>query len=179
MEYTPEQKEVIKSLKKFLFHSRDREILLNAPGGTGKTAIISGIFEGIPGVRAVFTAPTHQALSVLSGSLGGCRYSVMTIHKFLRLTLDEGKLIQKRRGEEEEDTDFLVVDECSMVGQDLLYFINRFLEGHPECKVVYLGGYWTTSSGWRTNIRNFQEEDRNPDFDQKYAFRQRIGDEIS
>ena len=139
MEYTPEQKEVIKSLKKFLFHSRDREILLNAPGGTGKTAIISRIFEGIPDVQVVFTAPTHQALSVLLGALGECKYSLMTIHKFLRLTLDEGKLIQKRRREENEDVDFLIVDECSMVGQELLYFINRFLEGHPECKIVYLG----------------------------------------
>jgi ATP-dependent exoDNAse (exonuclease V) alpha subunit len=92
-------------------------IVLNAPGGTGKTFTIKRILETRKDIAVL--APTHKAASLFHKE----RINAQTVHKFLKAE----KEIDENTGElyfvfnrENTDTDIIIVDEASMVSQEML-----------------------------------------------------------
>lgn len=97
-------------------------------------------------VRVGVTAPTHKAVEVLrrklhEAGLVDVAATCMTIHAMLGLkpgVSDSEKMILKRSGGKgcTGDFDFIIIDECSMIGSDLQAFIDNDLQFHF---VLYVG----------------------------------------
>jgi exodeoxyribonuclease-5 len=120
------------------------QALLKGPAGTGKTTVMVAtvIFLTLRGIRVQVTAPTHKAVKVLADKIeplskkfGAYPPEPRTIHSVL-------SLVPKRviPGEPEgyrrngvlslEGIDLIIVDECSMVGQELHRYIVNDTEEH-------------------------------------------------
>lgn len=109
----------------------DKFLTLRGNAGSGKTTTIVNIIKGIPPELSVgLSSPTHKATKVIERmtieqGISG-RVTVATIHSILAL-----KLIQRGEEEicvpnnfaEEKVFDVLVIDECSMLGEELINFI--------------------------------------------------------
>lgn len=115
----------------------------------------------IEGVR--LATPTHEAANVLNGKIGGDYLNVRefceqegvyldklpemlpvvatTIHSLLGLRPEEGKTkkedarLVRSKSSKLKEGDYLIIDECSMVSDDLLGFINQDL---ASCKAAVL-----------------------------------------
>jgi ATP-dependent exoDNAse (exonuclease V) alpha subunit len=105
-------------------------------GGTGKTTAIKSINSRF---RVAFTAPTNKAAKVMRDS--GCpAANTMTIYSFLGLTVNEatGKITIDKKGRcKSGDYDFLVIDECSMLNDDICGRLRQL--GH--IKIVLMGDF--------------------------------------
>lgn len=120
------------------------QALLKGPAGTGKTTVMVAcvIFLTLRGIRVQVTAPTHKAVKVLADKIeplakkfGAYPPEPRTIHSVL-------SLVPRRAipGEPEgyrrngilslEGIDLIIVDECSMVGQELHRYITSDTEEH-------------------------------------------------
>lgn len=126
--------------------------LLKGPAGTGKTTVMVAtvIFLTLRGIRVQVTAPTHKAVKVLADKIeplsrkfGAYPPEPRTIHSVL-------SLVPKRviPGEPEgyrrngvlclDGIDLIIVDECSMVGQELHRYIVNDTEEH-ELSLLFAG----------------------------------------
>ena len=105
-------------------------------GGTGKTTAIKSISSRF---RVAFTAPTNKASKVMRDS--GCPVdATMTIYSFLGLTVNEatGKVTIDKKGRcKSGDYDFLIVDECSMLNDDICDRLRQL----GRIKIVLMGDY--------------------------------------
>jgi exodeoxyribonuclease-5 len=136
------QWEIIEDISKIA--NSKGQALLKGPAGTGKTTVMVAavIFLTLRGVRVQVTAPTHKAVKVLADKIeplskkfGAYPPEPRTIHSVL-------SLVPKRviPGEPEgyrrngvlclEGIDLIIVDECSMVGQELHRYIVNDAEEH-------------------------------------------------
>ncbi len=115
--FTQEQQTIIDHLESLDRTSSRQLLLVDAPGGTGKSFTLKH-FARDP--RFQFVAPTHHACKVLRAS--GIK-NVMTIDKFLGLKFEydsEGNRLKKYSCNSWGDCRILVVDECSMVNKEQL-----------------------------------------------------------
>jgi exodeoxyribonuclease-5 len=113
--------------------------LLTGYAGTGKTFLMQSVVKNLKASSlrgsVVVTAPTHKAVQVLSRKMteAGIEVEAMTIHSLLGLKpAPEGeKSVLKRSGQSQTSFyKFIVIDECSMVGADLMDYIENDLRFH-------------------------------------------------
>lgn len=121
--------------------------ILSGPAGSGKTTLTASFIReaGIRGLSLAITAPTHKALRVLRGMLErtgpvGIFLHFTTLHSILGLRLnenDDGSFSVKPGPAPDLSVfDWIIVDECSLVGKDLLGEMER-ARGH--CRVLFVG----------------------------------------
>lgn len=122
------------------FHS------LTGNAGTGKTFLMMAVVEALKarmkkGRQVAVTAPTHKAVNVLKDKMdfAGLDVPSGTIHSILGLKVtpdgEKQKLRSTGRGSQ-DDFDVIVLDECSMVGLDLIHHVRTKLE---HAFVLYVG----------------------------------------
>jgi len=130
----------------------DNIVALSGAAGTGKTYLTTAIVEYLhTKYRVTITAPTHKALKVLAFNMYNNdikNISSKTIHSFLNIKLftdyDKGiqKFVPDKEKKDTEKTDILVVDESSMVSDDLYGFIMDAIEQDRIKAVLFVGDYY-------------------------------------
>jgi len=130
--YTRQQLAAIKEalLKKVL-------VITGGPG-VGKTTIIKAIIEILVqnGWTVELTAPTGKAAKRLTEATG---YEAKTIHRLLEAKYNEktGKTYFAVNESNPLEADAVIVDETSMVGNDVMYFLLQGLK--DETKLILVG----------------------------------------
>lgn len=135
---TSDQETAYKAILDFL-SSEDRTMVLEGYAGTGKTTLTALLVSERSDLRICVTAPTHKAVSVLAAKIPTADLS--TIHSLLKLRVkDLPDGTQTCRPEDPTFSltgiDLLVVDECSMLGSDLLDYI---FQRSGEAKILFVG----------------------------------------
>ena len=123
LELSRDQRAAVDDIQHWWRHSKRQVFHLAGYAGTGKTTLVTGLPEMMPGIRIQYAAFTGKAASVLRKR--GAENAV-TLHSLLYgapTTRRDGELVWRRRGGG-IDADLIVADECSMVhqrlGRDLL-----------------------------------------------------------
>ena len=117
--------------------------LLTGHAGSGKTTMMQHFARAMleRGKSIVLTAPTHKAVSVLARKLAEAEIAVdcRTIHSLLSLKPrphGDRLVFERDRHAEPVTSDIVVVDECSMVDEQLFRQIRRHL---PLAFVLFIG----------------------------------------
>lgn len=111
---------------------------LRGPAGTGKTTLLVGLIAALDilGLKVVVTSFTHKACSVIAAQMQKIgpymdqTVEPITLHRLLNLKpqrAEYGKpeTFTQARPPELGNVDFVLVDECSMVGKDLVLHIEK------------------------------------------------------
>jgi len=115
--------------------------------GTGKTAVIQKIIAEQNGTVAM-AAPTHQAVGVLREMcpIIDARKTFATVHSLLGLypafnDVGEIERFKPTDGEIEGiDADLVVVDECSMIDEEVAYYLGEAQNESPRSTdVIFMG----------------------------------------
>ena len=148
MDWSPQQDEALRQVSAWLKHRRPQVFRLFGYAGTGKTTLARHFAEGIDG-EVVFGAFTGKAAAVLRSK--GCA-GATTIHSLIyrpkSVDAEEPSFVINRDGGAAK-ADLIVIDECSMVdeelGRDLLSFgIPVLVLGDPaQLPPVKGGGFFT------------------------------------
>ena len=130
----------------------DNMVALSGAAGTGKTYLTTAIVEHLKeNYHITITAPTHKALRVIAFNMynnGINNISTKTIHSFLNIKLftdyDKGiqKFVPEKTKKDVDKTDILIVDESSMVSDDLYGFIVNAIEQERVKAVLFVGDYY-------------------------------------
>ena len=130
----------------------DNMLALSGAAGTGKTYLTTAIVEELhKKYKVTITAPTHKALRVIAYNMyseGITDISTKTIHSFLNIKLftdyDKGiqKFVPEKTKKDQDKTDILVIDESSMVSEDLYGFIMDAIEQDRVKAVLFVGDYY-------------------------------------
>ena len=130
----------------------DNVVALSGAAGTGKTYLTTAIVEHLhQNYHITITAPTHKALRVIAFNMynnGITNISTKTIHSFLNIKLftdyDKGiqKFVPEKTKKDIDKTDILIVDESSMVSDDLYGFIMDAIEQERIKAVLFVGDYY-------------------------------------
>jgi len=118
--------------------------LLTGHAGSGKTYLMQRLTKNMLAKkrRIVLSAPTHKAVAVLARKLAEANIRDVpcrTIHSILSLTpkpRTDRLVFERERDAEPVTADVVVVDECSMVSEDLYRHIKRHL---PNAFVLFVG----------------------------------------
>lgn len=115
---------------------------LRGPAGTGKTTLLKYIVLGALelDLRVVVTSLTHKACGVLREKFESLRSygvkppEVRTLHSLLNLSpkhaaYGEPETFIQKRQPDFRGIDLMIVDECSMLGDDLMNFIEKDMKG--------------------------------------------------
>lgn len=138
-EFTADQTEACKLIEDWFLHSTRQAFVLAGYAGTGKTTLLKHVVTDVLGLvpedTAAFVTPTGKAATVLIRS--GIRAT--TIHKLIYTSLVQEteielngkkitveKLIFKRRESIEKRIKLIVLDEASMVSDEVLYDLIEF-----------------------------------------------------
>jgi len=115
----------------FITSHQSGQILLNAPGGTGKTHFVKYLMANRKSLKNITVlAPTHKAKSLFIAEKIPC----FTIHKFLKSekTIDEetGEILFKFNLNDDfksnsDSQGLLIVDECSMISVEMFKILNK------------------------------------------------------
>jgi len=116
-----------------------RYILLDGPGGSGKTFVIKSIInnlEKVKNFKVKVLAPTHKASGVIRDSL---QMPVSTIAKFLGFKIsidDEGNENKIYENGEYMMTkfDLLIIDECSMINKEQTDILSNI-----STSIIFIG----------------------------------------
>ena len=112
--------------------------VLTGYAGTGKTTLMQVVARELTeaGKRPVMTAPTHKAVGVLADKLrqAGVEISTCTIHSLLGLIPKSdgrgGAVLKRNTRTSLGGIGAVIIDECSMIGSDLMGFITNDLAEH-------------------------------------------------
>lgn len=155
-ELTPTQKKIFDKLLHFL-KSNDRETLLVGYAGTGKTTIVAEFMRTV--IRSklcnkiVVAAPTHKAVNIVKSKIHENNSNIvenpesidiMTIHRALNyrsfVNSSGERYFCKGRVEPNWSIyDLLIVDECSMLSNQIIRDIKSQLLKESKIKVLYVG----------------------------------------
>lgn len=133
---------------------KEKYFTLSGKGGTGKTFVIGRALEAITQRHAdihpnniICATISHAAKNVLQDSIGS-KYKVTTIASLLNMQIEygeDGELLftppplKKDSPIASRDIKIVVIDECSMVTEELFTLImNR---KNPEAKVIAMGDH--------------------------------------
>ena len=159
---TKEQKTIYNHLINFTQSSnpKDNEILLVGYAGTGKTTLmakfINDLVENKICKRIVMAAPTHKAVNIAKSKLFPDTnedydelkktINIMTVHRLLNYQSYVGQEGEKffAKGKIEPNWsiyDLIVVDECSMLSNQIIGDIKELIgkEANSKVKVIYVG----------------------------------------
>lgn len=130
--------EIIRAAKPGAFHC------LTGYAGSGKTTLMQAFARELADRHQsiVLTAPTHKAVAVLSRKLNEANITgvpCVTIHSLLSLTprpRGDRLVFERKKRADPVMQDVVVIDECSMVSEELLVHIRRHLQ---ESFVLFVG----------------------------------------
>lgn len=124
--------------------SKNRSVVLKGYAGTGKTFTIVEWLKS-SGRKVLLTAPTNKATAVLEQMCArtGLKAKCATTHSALALNLiwNEGKQILKPKKKGSpifESYPTVVVDECSMLNEEMMGFIESS-QNRKRNRVIYMG----------------------------------------
>lgn len=110
--------------------------LLTGYAGVGKTVVLLVVAIVLRGRGTMVTmcAPTHQAVAVLAKKLKTADIAVASVTLARLLSLSprprgDRLVFTRRKGADPIEADVVLVDECSMIGTDLMGYIRRHLTG--------------------------------------------------
>jgi exodeoxyribonuclease-5 len=150
MAWSPQQDEALSAVARWLKEGGAQVFRLFGYAGTGKTTLAKHIADDVEG-EVIFGAFTGKAASVLRAK--GCR-DASTIHAMIyrsKASDEGGPLFALNRSGPAAKADLIIIDECSMVdeelGRDLLSFGKPVLVlGDPaQLPPVKGGGFFTAS----------------------------------
>lgn len=155
---TPQQQQVYDSLSEFVLRKKDSTMaVLSGFAGTGKTTVIGALLGSLKGknLRIAVAAPTNKAVRVLRDKIinAGANDEPInprqkaqnwiefgSLHSFLGLRLKEledGSQEAIPEGESSlHEYDVVVIDEASMIGQDLF---GRILYSKRNALILFVG----------------------------------------
>lgn len=156
---TPHQRSVVTKGVAYLKEDNHRILLIQGSAGTGKTTLVHTLVSELSHelsakkdrtYSVVMTAPTHKAVEVLrqkNSDEDNIYTEFCTLHSALRLkySIDEDKGIEEYipdpsiRERKLSGATILVIDEASMIGTDLLHYIDLSLEDNKLLKVIFIG----------------------------------------
>lgn len=111
-------------------------IITGGPG-TGKTTIIQCILYVLKklGKTALLAAPTGRAAKRMSST---CGIEAKTIHRLLEYSYSaEDKMIFAKNQDNPLESDYLIIDEASMIDITLLHYLLQAL--HPHMQLIFVG----------------------------------------
>jgi superfamily II DNA or RNA helicase len=124
----PDQQDAVAFFKRW-WNSDRRFAILEGAAGTGKTTIVQHLVKDLANCDPLFTAPTNEACKQLentlpAGSLIKTTYSALGFHFN---SSSEVKALGRHGGLPTviNDINLLIIDECSMVGKELLEAIEE------------------------------------------------------
>lgn len=143
IQLTPGQEAALQQL--LAFARRDpgtpATMVLRGYAGTGKTTLVGQLLARVAdSMRVAVAAPTNKAVGVLRQKVGDVRAEFRSIHSFLGLRMKE-----REDGSAEctpegvpslHEYDLAVIDECSMIGDQLFGMIATLSR---DCRVLYVG----------------------------------------
>lgn len=142
-QFSEEQESAFMAMTQFV-RSLDRQMLVNGYAGTGKTTLLNNYVNWVEdetNYNIVCTAPTNEAVRVIAKNTG--RKYNKTIYSLLGLRLDEyddKKPVLSQAGTPKiKDYDIIVIDEASMINEDLFNMIQHQLDKFTYVKVIYMG----------------------------------------
>ncbi|MGH9858153.1 MAG: ATP-dependent DNA helicase, partial [Acidobacteriota bacterium] len=124
--------------------------LLKGYAGTGKTTLITSLLGTLDPQqlsKICLTAPTNKAVRVIEKKVREAKFwgvTCKTIHSLLGLKLvyerDKQVLRQDRmKSNQMGEYDILVIDECSMVNEQLFKYIMASRKENPDTRIIYIG----------------------------------------
>ncbi|MBF0453393.1 MAG: AAA family ATPase [Magnetococcales bacterium] len=143
---TPDQSTAIAQMEAFFEPLMGGKpfFLLSGYAGTGKTYTITEFVKGLDKeVQVILTAPTNKAVRVLDrmAEKAGLQVDTATIHSLLGLVLSYEKdkqVLKKKRAATISKYDLVIVDECSMIGDELWRTIEAVLVD-LSTQVIFVG----------------------------------------
>ena len=144
IELNEEQQAAVAALRHFL-DSDEQFFGLFGYAGTGKTTVIQHVFDDTF-LEVAMSAPTHKAVGVLSAMAaerGLHRFSFATIHSLcsVKKVRKDGEvkfMLQPGFGGYPiRSFDVVVIDECSMIGEEMWGWIQEAIA--PGQKVIVMG----------------------------------------
>lgn len=139
-----EQEIALKHMLKFV-KGIEQQMVLSGYAGTGKSSLINVFLNEVTKsnhfINCYCTAPTNEAVRVIS-NLTGNKYE-KTIYSLLGLVLleeDGGKAKIIQKGKPTINVyDVVILDEASMIGDELLIKIYEQLKKCPSLRIIYVG----------------------------------------
>lgn len=141
MQLTNSQAIALDKIREFIFNDFDTNLCLSGSPGCGKTFLIENCLPDLiknytkaTGKRMAYaiTATTNKAASLLKGGT--------TIHKLFRFTvkgnMETGDVVLNTKNAITIRNTLIVIDEASMITNDLLLNIRRFAK---NCKFLFVG----------------------------------------
>jgi exodeoxyribonuclease-5 len=135
IEFSSDQARAFERLLEWAHHPQG-VLTFGGYAGTGKTTLLSELGREMSNAKRIgFCAPTGRAASVLARKLKeagidlGDRHTCSTIHSLAALPVEDPDTGEIKGWKEKQDLgnyDFLVVDEASMVSQELFDMLQRF-----------------------------------------------------
>lgn len=133
----------------FLQNRTQRTLVIKGYAGTGKSTLIQLIAKEFHGLlQMCFTAPTNKATKVLRDMARQQQAGVTevsTIHSLLGLKLKPDGSIKVLASSDYKEalysTDVIVIDECSMVGEELKAHIDEVLDRFEDrnLQIIFMG----------------------------------------
>lgn len=117
--------------------------LLIGDAGSGKTFLMAQVAKKFlsRGKSVICAAPTHKAVSVMAAKMAaaGVPVQCLTIHSLLSLkpkVVADRQVFERKSRADPVMEDVVIIDECSMLGSDLMRHIKRYL---PNSFVLFVG----------------------------------------
>ncbi len=140
VQLTADQQQAQNLIAEWFFHTEDLQFVLAGYAGTGKTFLINHVVKNVlgleAGVEAAFVSPTGKAATVLAqgGTVAGTVHGLIYIRNEDELEVDEDgeviasvrKLSFTKRERIDEKIRLIIVDEASMVGEEMLRDLLSF-----------------------------------------------------
>lgn len=147
MKLTPHQNQALEESLDLL--RINNFVVIQGSAGVGKTTMVNSLIKRLPkskGRRLVCSAPTHKALAVLSEKVDQIQHvDFATIHSLLKMKMQytkNGKKDFKPSYSEKypplKHVAYVVLDEASMIGKDMLKFITHFAPTQ-NTKIIFIG----------------------------------------
>jgi ATP-dependent exoDNAse (exonuclease V) alpha subunit len=130
MTWSPQQEQALAAVKAWLADESSQVFRLFGYAGTGKTTLAKEIAQAKSG-KVLFGAFTGKAASVMRRKGCGAAQTIHSMIYELKKQVDGRPIFELNTDSEVKDADLVIIDECSMLGddiaQDLLSFGTKIL----------------------------------------------------